>query len=162
MPLSGRKRSALNGEEITKLWVKLDSLRMVARFFDSEGKINPSTNRPYTEAALNRAAQRFLVYSPEKARPLYNEAAVRSNAEILTDEQWELTVLRKAIQLFTNNRSGFFRWVMSQKDQWPKKYEFLYKSIYSVEEEDYEYFRNTTRKMPKRSGQINNSEDIQE
>ena len=162
MPILGRKRPVLDGREIIQLWLKLDSLAKVARFFESEGRLNPSTNRPFTEGALNRAVHNFMVHFPDEARTYYDKASKIAGLPVYTDEQWELEVLRKAMQLFQNNRSGFFRWVISQPDEWPRKFELMYRDAYNAKPDDYDYFKQTTRRMPKRSGWNRNSEDIQE
>lgn len=162
MPILGRKRPVLDGEEIIQLWLKLDSLSKVSRLFASEGRLNPSTNRPFTEGALNRAVHKFMVSFPDKARDYYDRAADIANVPRYTDEQWKLELLRKAMQLYANSRTGFFRWVVSQPNEWPRDFEPMYRDAYNAKPEDYDYFKQTTRRMPKRSGWLRDSEDIQE
>jgi len=155
MPLTGRKEKTLDGREIIELWIELESLGRVARFYASKGKVNPRTGQPFTQNALWRSASNFLVNNPVEGREYYRQAGA-----VYTDSEWEQFILRRAMQVYKANRSGFLRWVISQ--EWPKKYEHLYRNEYGVEQQDYDYFTQTMRRMPKRGGrQFKNSGDIQ-
>lgn len=143
MTLAGRKEKVLNGEEVMDLWVQMGSLGRVSRFFQSKGVVNPCNGKPFTENAFWRAASRFMVYNPEAAREKYAK-----DGGIYSDKEWELMVLKRAMQVFRANRSGFLLWVTQL--EWPKKYEYLYLETYGVNpDEDYDVFTQLERRVPK-------------
>jgi hypothetical protein len=150
MAISGRKEEHLDGEEIMDLWIKLGSLKAVSQFYVAQGKVNPSNGQYFAENSFWRACGRWLVEEPAKAREKY--AAYNS---FFTDEEWDLYVLRRAFQMFSNSRTGFLRWVIHQK--WPMKYEAYYKDKFNVRPEDYDYFANTQRTMPSGEGRKNDA-----
>lgn len=146
MALTGRRTRQLNGKEIMELWVELDSLGRVCRYFESSGRINQRTGKPFTQNALWRAASLYMIENPDEARKLYNAAGA-----VFSDEHWEILVLKRATQILRNSRSTFLRWVITQ--DWPKKYENLYREQFAVRDDsDYDYFTQTARRMPKMGG----------
>jgi hypothetical protein len=156
MPVIGRKEKSLNGEEILHLWVQLETLGRVSRHLKAEGRVNPNTGQPFTDNGLWRSAAMYTIENPEKARALYKEAG-----DFKTDSEWEMFILRRAMQLYKTNRSSFLRWVVSK--EWPRKYEALYKDEYGVEEQDYSYFEQSARRMPKKGARsFHNSEILPE
>lgn len=148
MPIFGRKERQLDGEEIMELWVQMGVLDRVYKFFETQGRVNPDTGQPFTKNSLWRACQIYLINNPEKSRELYKKAG-----SIFTDEEWELYVLRRAMQVHKTSRSTFLRWVITKK--WPRKYEHLFREAYGVRgESDYDYFEQTMRRMPGPDGSV--------
>jgi hypothetical protein len=168
MAMTGRKAKGMDGHEVMELWVELGSLHKVSLLFQTEGRVNPDSLQPYTETGLWRACSIWMVENPAESRKLYEKAG-----SAYTDVQWDMFVLRRAIQVYKTTRSTFIRWVLSQpkevvgKDEngddvlqeWPRKYEPLYSQHYRIEPEDYIYFAQTERRMPKKAGRIFKAKD---
>jgi hypothetical protein len=152
MTISGRREKSLDGREVMELWIKLDSLGRVERYYRTKGIVNPRTGQPFSTNAFWRSASIFMCEYPDDARVYYSQAGA-----IYTDVQWELLVLRRAMQIYKANRSTFLRWVISK--EWPKKYESIYKDEFRVEPDDYNYFDQTARRMPKGIGRQSKRRD---
>ena len=150
MSITGRDNKVIDGQEVLDLWVELGSVAKVLRFFNTEGRVNSHTLQPYNEHALWAAARMFMIRHPDESRVYFSRAG-----SVFTDEQWEVFILRKAMQALRYQRSTFIRWVLSQKDQWPRKYEALYSQKFPINpKKDYDYFASTTRQMPKAAGRM--------
>lgn len=144
MPMGSRRENLIDGEEVTQLWVKMGSIKKILNLFTAEGRVNPNTGNPFTTSGLWRSAMLFIVTNPEKGRDYYRQAQY-----VFTDSDWEKFLLRKAMLIYNNQRSTFLRWVIDQPDQWPRKYEHFYKDKFNVRsDDDYEYFKQTERKLP--------------
>ena len=141
MTILGRREKALDGREVMELWVELGSLAKVEKLYRTKGIVNPRDGQPFSANTFWRSASIFMVNSPEEAKEFYITAGA-----ILTDEQWELLVLRRAVQLYKHNRSTFLRWVVVK--EWPRKYEHIYREEFVVEPEDYDFYTQLSRKIP--------------
>jgi hypothetical protein len=149
MPLATRKEKFLDGQEIMEFWVEMGSIPKIYQHFRISGIVNPKTGQPYTINALWRAAMLFMVNKPDEARKYY-----LADGAIYSDEEWELLVLRKAMQCYKNARNSFIKWVLH--NDWVRKYESLYQDEYGIKPEDYDYFTQTMRRTPSGAGRVAN------
>lgn len=155
MALAGRRERLLDGREVMELWVKLESTPRIARLWKTEGRINPRTRRPYTQSGIWRAAMIFVATYPDEAREYYRRAG-----DVKSDEEWRLFVLRKAMLVWKNARITFMRWAIS--NEWPLQYKALFEEEMAIGPEDWDYFKNTTREMPRGAGRQKNPRAVPE
>lgn len=145
MPINGTRRERqLDGKEIIELWAQMGSLGRVHTYYQNSGKVNPRSMQPYDNSSLWRAASLYMIESPKEAREIFI-----AQGDTKTDREWDLFVLRRAMQLYRTHRTTFMRWVVDQ--EWPREYEYLFKDEFAVKDGDYDYFKNTVRRMPHES-----------
>jgi hypothetical protein len=147
MPVIGRRERLLPGKEILEAWFMMGSLARVSRHFQKMGRINDRTGQPFSQNAYWRSVSIYIIENPEEAREIYAKAEYT-----FSDEQWELYVLRRAMQVHKTSRTTFIRWVLEKK--WPRKYEHLYQEHFGIEAKDYDYFEQLERRMPMGPGRL--------
>lgn len=106
MGIATRQKKLLDDKETFLLWVELKSLDKVREHYSGRGIINPRTMLPFTNMAVWTSAMRYVLANPEEAKPYYDDESGIN----LTQEEWELWLIKKAFQVFNGSKTRTIKW----------------------------------------------------
>lgn len=121
----GRERFVKTpGNEILRLWLDLKSLLKVGQHLAREGEVNPNTGNPLDPTILRRVAILWVIEHPDEAKPLYE----KFENETIPDDDWNLFLLRNAIEHYKLVPQKLAFWIKKQPDK--KWYQEDYKYVW--------------------------------
>lgn len=113
-------------------WLESGTCTKAIRVLTKKGIINRRTGKPYTYMAVYYAAYRYLVKNHAKLKPvLFDLWGMREGTEKMSDEQWDIYVINKAVfALGNNSKKAFMRWL--EENSWAEDYDYLYATRFGL------------------------------
>ena len=113
-------------------WLETGTLAKAAKRLALDGVINRRRKEPYTTMGVLLAARRYTVENHEEAKPLLLEHWKGYGVDHVSDEDWEIYILKIAMEVLGNSsKKRFMDWLAL--NPMFEKYEYMYAIKFGIE-----------------------------
>jgi len=95
----------LNDQEVYNLYVELGSFRKVAIFLRSNGQINPSTGKRFTDMGIWHAVYRYGLAHMDELREEFRKQGSNPDTRL-----WEERMVMTALIVYKTSKTRFLSW----------------------------------------------------
>lgn len=106
MTITSKQRKLVNDKETFLLWVELGTLEKVQNHYNTQGIINPRTEKPLSSQAIWTSAMRWVLENPVEAKEYYDAG----EGLPLSQDEWELWLIQRAFMVYNYSKSRTIKW----------------------------------------------------